>query len=133
MTALNFINYFLLYLERSIATATAIITPFITCCHIGLTAINCNPYCITVNIKTPLTIPPTLPTPPLRETPPTTQAAMASSSYPFPYLLVAPSVLAAYIIPPTAYKNDAKINIPIIVANTFTPDTIAASLFPPIA
>ncbi len=37
-------NYFLLYFERSIATATAIMIPLMICCHIGLTLINCSPY-----------------------------------------------------------------------------------------
>ena len=38
------IFYFLRYFVKSIATATAMITPLITCCHIGDTLMNCKPY-----------------------------------------------------------------------------------------
>ncbi len=36
----NFFCYFLRYFVKSIATATAMITPLMTCCHIGETFIN---------------------------------------------------------------------------------------------
>lgn len=64
----------------SIATATAMMMPLMTCCHIGEMLINCRPYWMTEKIRTPETMPPTLPIPPFSETPPTTQAAIASSS-----------------------------------------------------
>jgi len=57
---------------------------------------------ITVKMITPVTTPSTVPTPPLKETPPTTQAAIASSSYIKPRLLVAEPIRPASSIPPKA-------------------------------
>ncbi|SSM87104.1 Uncharacterised protein [Klebsiella pneumoniae] len=57
---------------------------------------------MTVKIITPVTTPNTVPTPPLNDTPPTTQAAMASSSYIKPRLLVAEPIRPASSKPPKA-------------------------------
>src|SRR5471030_1957663 len=56
----------------------------------------------TVKISTPVTTPATEPTPPANDTPPTTQAAIASSSYIKPRLLVALPIRPASSKPPKA-------------------------------
>ncbi|MNC78045.1 hypothetical protein D3C75_1301620 [compost metagenome] len=57
---------------------------------------------MTVKMITPVTTPNTVPTPPAKDTPPTTQAAMASSSYIKPRLLVALPIRPASNRPPKA-------------------------------
>src|SRR5512133_1169001 len=72
---------FLRYFLMSRATARTMMTPLMICCQYAETLRITRPLLRTSKMKTPIVIPPTVPTPPDDETPPITHAAMASSSY----------------------------------------------------
>ena len=102
-------------------------------CQYDDTPIRLRPFEMIPMTMAPNTVPLILPLPPVIEVPPSTQAAMASSSYPLPTEGWPEYILEQSTSPANAERSPDIVNTMISIFLIGTPESLAASRLPPIA